>query len=481
MIFPSITFLALFFPMILLIFYAFSFTKTIQKIWIVFVSCVFYTWGQPDDALIFFGILIINIFLGERITASINTNHKLKARGYFIISIILNVGALVFMRYISFIQENLNMIIQNQAIDIGEQTLPVGMLFFSLRAISFCADCYTKKVGKRSLIDSFFYLSFFPFLLAGPLISYQDLNGSKSELYFDGRRFSVGMCRFTVGLSKKVLIADNLAIVSNRIFDLSMIGDISYEIPVLLAWLGLIAFAMQIYFDLSAYSDMAIGIALCLGYKCPENVDYPYLAKSVTEFWNRFHISLMKWFDQYFLRPLDRNNGTNKDRMVLNIFIMWCVIGLWHGPNWTFVFWGIWNSVFILLEKLKMIHWDKDRSIFKSIYVCAVILVGWVLFRTTDLYQAGEYFKNLLGLNHNAIYNDLVTVFLKEFGLVLVIGLIFLFPIARVFNNWQINHPESLIVKMNTIVYPIVLIGLFLVCTIYLFFTNAQPFIYLIL
>lgn len=477
MLFSSIPFLFYFLPIVLIGNYIFSFSRLAQNIWLFIASILFYAWGEPKYVLIMLGSILINSVLGKIIQK--NRNNKQKAKILLILACIINIGVLFVFKYLNFMIQNINDVFGKQMITQTNIALPIGISFFTFQALSYVIDVYRGKTQAES--NSFYvglYIAFFPQLIAGPIIQYNDIADQITNRKATFKKFSVGVCRFVTGLTKKILLANNFAILADNIFSWSAIGQEKYVIPATLAWLGAIAYTLQIFFDFSAYSDMAIGLGLMFGFKFEENFNYPYISKSITEFWRRWHISLSNWFKDYVYFPLGGSKVESKDKMVRNLFVVWLLTGIWHGANWTFLFWGIWNFVFILAEKLLDIHKRMRYPILMHIYTMLVVIFGWVAFRADNLYQAGRYFLNMFALNNNGIHSDLALVFIKENMLWLVLGVVFSTPIARKINYLLVERKMKKVENIYNITYPIIMTALFLLCVSYLARGAYNPFIY---
>ena len=289
---------------------------------------------------------------------------------------------------------------------------------------------------------------------------------------------SMGISRFCVGLGKKILLSNSFAAIADHVFEMSAIGVDTVTVPAALAWLGSIAYTLQIFFDFSAYSDMAIGLGLCFGFRLPENFNYPYIADSVTDFWKRWHISLTDWFRYYVYFPLGGNRVTNKDFMVRNMFIVWLLTGIWHGANWTFIIWGLFYFVLQLFERFVDFDSVVTNKFIRHIYTLFVVNILWVLFRADDLYQAGRFIMNMFGINNNGFFSNLALIFVKENIVFFIAGIIFCIPVIPKLNKWFYNHQKTGAHTAYTIVYPIAMIAMVLVCICYLTSGSYNPFIY---
>ncbi len=357
--------------------------------------------------------------------------------------------------------------------------LPLGISFFTFQALSYVIDVYrgTTKVEKNPFYVGL-YIAFFPQLIAGPIIQYNDVADQIRKRTSNYQKFSVGACRFVTGLGKKMLLANNFAIMADNIFNWSTIGQQSYQVPAMLAWLGAIAYTLQIFFDFSGYSDMAIGLGLMFGFKFDENFNYPYISKSITEFWRRWHISLQLGLENMYIFLWVVQELLSKDKMVRNLLIVWLLTGIWHGANWTFLFWGLWNFIFILAERFLHYHENNKHKILMNIYTMLIVTFGWVTFRAKDLYQAGRYYLNMFGLNNNGFYSDLAIVFIKENALWLILGVLLCTPISKKINHLLADRKMSVLGNVYSIAYPIVITGLFIICVVYLARGTYNPFIY---
>lgn len=477
MLFSSIIFLFYFLPVVILFYYALSISRLTQNIWLFISSIFFYAWGEPIYVLIMLFSILLNSLFGVFIEKS--RAHKKRTKILLIAASVINIGILFVFKYLNFMIENINDIFQRQLLPTTTIALPIGISFFTFQALSYVIDVYTgkTKVEKNPFYVGL-YIAFFPQLIAGPIIQYNDIADQIRNRTSTWRKFSVGSCRFVTGLGKKMLLANNFAAMADNIFNWSTIGQQSYEVPVMLAWLGAIAYTLQIFFDFSAYSDMAIGLGLMFGFKFEENFNYPYISRSITEFWRRWHISLSTWFREYVYFPLGGSRVKSKDKMVRNLFIVWMLTGIWHGANWTFIFWGMWNFIFILAERFLRYHENNQHPILMSIYTMIIVTFGWVAFKSNDLYQAGRYYLNMFGLNNNGFYSDLALLFIKENALWLVLGVLLCTPIARKMNLLLAERKMSVIGEVYTIAYPIAMVGLFIICVVYLARGTYNPFIY---
>ncbi|MDD6657876.1 MAG: MBOAT family protein [Lachnospiraceae bacterium] len=470
MVFSSIIFLFYFFPITLILYFICSFSRILQNTVLLLASLVFYAWGEPYNVLILIFSILFNSLMGYRVSQG----GKRKRKFFLILTVVVNLGILFVFKYLGFVWSLLPD--QFQTIDLSI-ALPIGISFFTFQALSYVIDVYKGIVPAENPFYVGLYISFFPQLIAGPIIQYKTIATDIRKRKVTFHKFGLGMSRFAVGVIKKVLLANCFAGIADNVFGWSAIGTDKYVVPAMLAWLGSIAYMLQIYYDFSAYSDMAIGLALCFGFKFGENFNYPYVATSIQDFWKRWHISLTDWFREYVYFPLGGSRVQNRDIMVRNLFIVWLLTGIWHGANWTFILWGMLYFVVQLAERF--FHYPEKMNIWmRHVYTLFVISIGWVLFRANDLYQAGRYILNMFGLNRNGIYSGLALIMLKENWVFLLAGFIFATPIARNVNEYLYRHRNFMTTFAVSICYPVGIMLLFLLSVGYLASGSYNPFIY---
>ncbi|GAE03418.1 alginate O-acetylation protein algI [Clostridium botulinum B str. Osaka05] len=394
MVFSSQIFIFIFLPLTLIIYYTLGniLSNNIFKNCIsLFASLIFYSWGGIKYLPVLCSSIFINYIFGL-IIDKLKDKKRFK-KFFLLIGIILNLVLLFYYKYYDFAIGNINRI-SNVSFQFKEIALPIGISFFTFQGMSYIIDIYRKdaKVNKN-IISVALYISFFPQLIAGPIVKYKDIDNQIRKRKETMEYFSYGIERFVIGLSKKVIIADTIAGIADTIFSLSNVG---IDQPT--AWLGAICYTFQIYFDFSGYSDMAIGLGYLFGFKFMENFNYPYISKSITEFWRRWHISLSTWFKEYLYIPL---GGNRKGNTYLNLFIVFLVTGLWHGASWNFIAWGIWNGIFIIIEKIinKKRWYIKIPSFIKTTITMFIVILGWVLFRANGLMDAINYLSIMFGIN----------------------------------------------------------------------------------
>lgn len=473
MLFSSIVFLFYFFPAVFLLYYVFFFSRTLQNILLLIASLVFYAWGEPVYVLIMIGSIAVNSlfgFLVERLDG------KAK-KAALVIDVAANLSVLFVFKYLTFVLGMFGSWGKELAASLN-LTLPIGISFFTFQALSYVVDVYRGETKAENPFYVGLYISFFPQLIAGPIVQYNSIADQIRHRKSSIDRVSVGICRFVTGLGKKVLLANCFAAIADHVFEWSAIGTDRMQVPVMLAWLGSIAYTLQIYFDFSAYSDMAIGLGLCFGFRFNENFNYPYIADSVTNFWKRWHISLTDWFRDYVYIPLGGNRVANQDFMVRNIFIVWLLTGIWHGANWTFIFWGLMYFVFQLFERFSDFENRVQNRFVRHFYTLMIVNAAWVVFRADDLYQAGRFFMNMLGVNRNGFYSDLAVMLIRENWVFLLLGILFSTPFARKVNEMLYAKPDSRVNKVYAVAYPIGMLLLFIVSVCYLASGTYNPFIY---
>lgn len=471
MVFSSITFLFYFLPAILIIYYCCSFSRILQNIVLLTASLLFYAWGEPVNVFILIFSILFNSLMGYQVSRG----SKRKRKVFLVVTIIINIGILFVFKYLGFVMGLLPKSLNIMVVDIA---LPIGISFFTFQALSYVIDVYKGIVQPENPFYVGLYISFFPQLIAGPIIQYktiaQDIRNRKVTL----NKFSLGMSRFVMGVIKKVLLANCFASMADNIFGWSAIGNDKFTVPAMLAWLGSIAYTLQIYYDFSAYSDMAIGLALCFGFKFPENFNYPYIATSISDFWKRWHISLTDWFREYVYFPLGGSRVVNRDYMVRNLFIVWLLTGIWHGANWTFIMWGLLYFVVQLAERFFKYVDKMKYDWIRHVYTLLIVNFAWVLFRASDLYQAGRFIMNMFGINNNGFYSGLAVLMVRENWVFLLAGLIFATPVTRNMNEYLYKHQKSGLNIAISIAYPIVVMLLLLLSVGYLLSGSYNPFIY---
>ncbi len=384
-------------------------------------------------------------------------------------SVIISLGALIVFKYSDFMIANFNGVFGTK-IALLNLALPIGISFYTFQVLSYIIDIYNGKVtAQRSLIKLATYVSLFPQLIAGPIVRYTDVEKELTKREHTFEKFSLGIRRFIVGLSKKVLIANSLG-------ELCQIFLATDEKSIVFYWIYGIAFSLQIYFDFSAYSDMAIGLGKMLGFEFLENFNYPYISKSITEFWRRWHISLSQWFRDYVYIPLG-GNRVGKVKLIRNIFGVWMLTGLWHGANWTFILWGLLFGVLLIIEKtflLKLL--EKIPKVFQHIYVLFIVMISFIIFNGNDIGQAFAQIGGLFGANGEAVMNSYTLYYLKSYFVILVLGLIGATPFLK--NKISQLKEKAKIRKVINFLEPIVLICLLIFVTAYLVDNSYNPFLY---
>ena len=385
MVFSSITFLFYFLPIVLIIYYLIP--NKYKNIVLLISSFIFYFYGEPKNIYIMILSILATYIFGILIDKYKKTKYS---KIFLILSIFINIGLLIYFKYADFIIKNVNLWLSNK-IDLIHVILPIGISFYTFQLISYIVDVYRGEAKvQKNIIKLATYISLFPQLIAGPIVRYTTIENQLENREYNMKNFSIGVRRFIIGLGKKVMIAN----VMGNLINIFLVSD---EKSVLFYWLYAIALMIQIYFDFSGYSDMAIGLGKMLGFDFPENFNYPYIATSITDFWRRWHISLSSWFRDYIYIPLG-GNRVSKLKWIRNIIIVWMLTGLWHGAEWNFVIWGLYFGVLLIIEKLFLLKWlQKIPKVISRIYTLFIVMISFIIFNgegiSTILENIGGLFK----------------------------------------------------------------------------------------
>lgn len=462
MVFSSLTFLYAYLPISLLIY--FFVPRKYRNLSLLFVSLFFYGWGEPKYILVMLLSIYVNWRFGNYINKYRDTN-RIKAKKILTWCIVFNLALLGFFKYYDFFVTNLNAV-GVSFIKPLRLALPIGISFYTFQTMSYPIDLYRKDCDvQKSLVSFGAYVCMFPQLIAGPIVRYRDIAKELDHRRITKTNFYEGIQRFMVGLSKKVLLANNIGPIFESIASLP-IKDTSF----VSAWLGIIAYAFQIYFDFSGYSDMAIGLGKMLGFTFLENFNYPYISTSVTDFWRRWHMSLSYWFRDYVYIPLGGNRNGVK-RQIFNIMVVWLLTGFWHGASWNFVLWGVFYGLMLLLEKFVLHkHFKNTNNHIKRTYTLFIVLIAWVFFAFTDFKEGFKYLGIMFGSSHT-FANGLTTFYLRNNIVLWIACILASTPIAKTRFNFLNNK------KYEWMTPVLVFVSLY-ICTAFIVDASYNPFLY---
>lgn len=470
-VFSSLTFIFFFLPITLLIYYASP--RRLKNLILLVVSLFFYAWGEPIYIFLMLFSASIDYFHGL-IIHKYRLKENLKAKLALTSSIVINILILGFFKYADFLIENINGIF-GMGIEALDLPLPIGISFYTFQTMSYSIDVYRGRVKpQKNPITLALYVTLFPQLIAGPIVRYETIAEELVNRKVDTSQFADGVRIFIIGLGKKVLIANTIG---ELWFEIQ--GQAPGEISVMTAWLGIIAFAFQIFFDFSGYSDMAIGLGKMFGFNFPVNFNYPYISRSVTEFWRRWHISLGSWFRDYVYFPL---GGSRRGKLFTyrNLFIVWAITGIWHGASWNFMLWGLYFGVIIAIEKagwLKVL--ERFPAFLQHAYLLFLILVSWVLFVFEDFGEGFAFAKVMFGVSGTGLYDTQFLYYLYTNIIILVIAGIASTPLLKKLNQYMLGNSPSVVSKLTGKVIPVVSLGLILfLATAYLVDESFNPFLY---
>ncbi|GAA0729272.1 MBOAT family protein [Clostridium malenominatum] len=462
MIFSSLVFIFKFLPITLLIYYLSP--KSLRNFVLLLASLVFYGWGEPVYISIMIFSTVFDYFNGLLIHKY--REHKAIPKLVLINSMVVNLGILFFFKYYNFMVLNINNLL-GVSISTSPLPLPVGISFYTFQTMSYVIDIYLKTAPIQKNIISFgAYVAMFPQLVAGPIVKYGDIHKQLNERKESLQKFGEGTEIFIIGLCKKVLLANNIGLLWTNVK-----GTSFTELSTISAWLGIIAFTFQIYFDFSGYSDMAIGLGKMLGFDLDINFNYPYISKSITEFWRRWHISLGSWFREYVYIPLG-GNRLGKYKHLRNLFLVWFLTGFWHGASWNFVLWGLYFGTILVLEKYFILKWLQSKPKFIShIYAILLIIIGWVIFDFDKLANISSFLSIMFGVrvpffDYKSLY------YLYTNGLLIICLIIFSTPLQKKIMN---KIKES---SLKHVLVPIIYVALLFICTAYLVNESYNPFLY---
>ncbi|MEE1066604.1 MAG: MBOAT family O-acyltransferase [Acutalibacteraceae bacterium] len=464
MVFSSATFLFLFLPAVLILYYNPIIKKRAFRNAILIASSIFfYAWGEPFFVLLMLASIMFNWLFGLGV-AKFKDSNLSKAKLFVALSVVMNLSLMFVFKYLTFALENINAIFSSN-LDTLDIALPIGISFFTFQAMSYVIDVYRGNgAAQKNPFNVALYIAFFPQLIAGPIVRYQTIAEQINFRKENFNDFSDGVYRFMLGFCKKVLIANNVASIADEIFNGS-------EMSVATAWIGAIAYTLQIFFDFAGYSEMAIGLGKMFGFHFLENFDYPYISKSVSEFWRRWHISLGSWFRDYVYFPLGGSRVSKKSRLIFNLFVVWLLTGIWHGANWTFVVWGL--LYFVLLAFEKLTKFPEKLRFFSHIYTMLFVIIGWVIFRAESLSEAFGYLQTMFFCSDAEIFNMKALFYLDNYKFYLVAGIIACFPIMP-----KIKEK----IKINKNVYETVaalaLLATFIISLSFTIKGSYNPFIY---
>lgn len=483
MLFPSVLFILYFLPVALALYWAFSFSRPAQNVVLLLLSLVFYSWGEPLFLLPMLFLIVVNHTLGRKLDGAQFPAYRWKIVA---LAVILNIGTFLIVRYGGTLVEGAARLV-GADLATGDLPIPVGIAFFTLQALAYVFDVRRGKAKpETNIVNTGLYIAFFPTVLAGPILRFTDVAAQLRERRVTLELFGQGCERFIVGLAKLVVLAAPLSQMANGIFARSAAGNQFYNTPMLLAWLALIAYGLQVYMGFSGYSDMAIGLARMFGFSIKENFRHPYMAHTVAEFWNRWHISLYRWFYVYVFLVLGGSRarlvkfrGALRPRnyVLRNLFIMWLLIGLWHGASLNHLFFGMWFFIFALFEWLVSLRRKNTGNPLWHIYLLCVVGVGLVFLRCSSVGETMRFFSNLLGVSGSGFSSDLAIALARENWPALALAVIFSTPIGhKVLELLRGGEGGGFVGALRVIGYLLVLAGIFLVAVIYLTRAGAIPF-----
>ncbi len=472
MLFTSLEFLFAFFPITLAI--NFILPTKLRNYWLLITSLLFYAWGEPKFVIIMILSIIINYFFALAI--SVKKKRKAINKIILALAVVANLGILFVYKYLNFVTASLHEFFPatKSLFSVSEFILPIGISFFTFQALSYVIDVYRGIPVQKNICYLGLYISFFPQLIAGPIVRYTTIADqiNNRETSFD--LFSKGVLRFLYGFNKKMLLANILAQVADFAFA-------QEELSVLMAWLGIICYTLQIFFDFSGYSEMAIGLGLMFGFKFLENFNYPYISKTITEFWRRWHMSLGTWFRDYVYFPLGGSRVKSNFRLIFNLFVVWFATGVWHGASWNFILWGVLYGIIITFEKLTSLPsiCDKKRLIRipYQAFTLLMVMCGWVLFRALNISSAYEYLKTMFGLNGAALIDNNFLFYFRDYFIILLAGIICSTPLIKAIGQKLSSFGTPFKIGTRAISYTAQFI-LFLVGVSFLVMNAHNPFIY---
>lgn len=418
MIFSSASFLFAFLPCVAIVYYLLR-SRTARNVFLTLVSLFFYAWGEPWFVLVMLLSIVINWFIALRIGAG---EHK---KAWLVVGLVCDLGLLAGFKYLGFLMENVNWIFR-LSLPVPQIVLPIGISFFTFQAISYIIDVY-RGDGRvqKNLMNVCLYISFFPQLIAGPIVRYQTFDDQITTRRETLDDFCEGVRRFIVGLAKKVLLANNLAALADTAFAMK-----TTELSLVGTWLAAASYMLQLYFDFSGYSDMAIGLARMFGFHLLENFNLPFIARSIAGFWKRWHISLTSWFRDYLYFPLG-GSRVSKGRLLFNMGVVWVLTGFWHGAQWTYLAWGFLFFVLQAFERFSGAGKWLEKHRIGHLYVFLVVMIASVVSRADSIPHALDLYRSMFGLDGSAIFDDTARMFLREYGVFLAAGVLCCLPVPK--------------------------------------------------
>lgn len=469
MVFSNLFFIYLFLPLNLILYYAVP-NKTWKNVVLLLFSLFFYSWGEP----VWVFLLMLTAFLDYTWAKCIEyfnlTGQQRRKKIALIASLVFDLGMLGVFKYSGFVVENINLL-TGLSLPVPQIALPIGISFYTFQTISYVLDVYRGQVAAQKRYYKYLmYLSSYHQLVAGPIVRYSDVAAEIENRTVSAQDFSEGITRFCLGLTKKVVVANVAGSLAGNYLDANLAS-----LSVAGAWFGVLLYTLQIYYDFSAYSDMAIGLGRMFGFHYHQNFNYPYIAKSVTEFWRRWHISLSSFFRDYVYIPL----GGKYRHQIFNICVVWFLTGLWHGASWNFILWGVFYGALLIVEKLGLLKvLEKIPSVFSHLYLMFLTLIGWTIFYTTDLGKLGGYFGVMFGLSGNALSDPQLSITFMNNLFWLIAAVLFCMPITQLVKRWaQAQRSEGVRAGIS-IVNAIMNVMLLFVCTAMLVGDSYNPFLY---
>lgn len=463
MVFSSMTFLYYFLPVVLLVYFVAP--KVAKNGVLLLASLFFYAWGEPKYLILMSATILIG-YCSALIMDS--DRGQMSKRVTFIVALVCCVGFLVVFKYANFFVDSFSRV---TGISVGllNISLPIGISFYTFQLISYIVDVYRGNVkAQRNIINLFTYVAMFPQLIAGPIVRYQDISEELTNRTHSIPMIREGIVRFVIGLGKKVLIANQLGALADSYYEVQ-------DNSVAFAWVFAIATALQIYFDFSGYSDMAIGLGRILGFKFPENFDYPYISRSITEFWRRWHMTLGGWFRDYVYIPMG-GSRVSSGRLVFNLFVVWMLTGLWHGAAWNFVIWGLFFGILLMVEKLWMLKYIQNAKGVNHIYVLFATVISFVIFGCDSLSGAGRVLSNMFGLGGLKLITDETLYHIASYGFTLFVAIIGATPLVKLIATRAMNLARKY--KLDTVLETVVLALILILSTAHIVDGSFNPFLY---